>query len=102
MGDAAELVFVLGKTPPSSLGDTDVFLLYGTFYFYLSRYQDTCFFRINATADRKFLVFPNVSSSALDDSETISSANIRVSSIVFCNDTPIVHPGMDVQNFECA
>ena len=41
MGDAAELVFVLGKTPPSSLGDTDVFLLYGTFCFYLSRYQDT-------------------------------------------------------------
>ena len=26
--------------------------------------------------------------SALDDSKTISSANIRVSSIVFCNDTP--------------
>ena len=39
VGDAAELVFVLGKkTPPSSLGDTDVFLLYGTFCF---RYQDT-------------------------------------------------------------
>ena len=27
-------------------------------------------------------------SSALDDSKIISSANIRVSSIVFCNDTP--------------